>query len=482
MRRTSDALASIAAVAFLFTSFCPIDALHVTRAPPVRCSAVEERIDTIAEEKYVGAEFETQDTRFFGPMLSPLTWNRIARDKLRALVTDRQSEANFAWHATNSGGRIIFAKRSSLGNGMISVAQHGPWKCMTFDDVEQGIAYYAADDTPRPDVLGFQYLRVMAAAAMASRELALQADDTTQASAEADEAVLCVGLGTGALPGFLAHHFGEAGVRVEVVEIDPLVVDAARTALQCSFTGGSSGLALPAAPAPSSPSTYNVVLADAAAHVQRVLTEQRASRLLGRKRAGLRAIFLDAYNADGETPAHLLRPGFLRDCRDALAPGGVVVANLFNGATGSISRGAVQEFAAALEDAVGPVMSVAVPTQEESLVLIARPGEPMDRPGRQDLTAAARAAWAPVGLGNWAASLVRRPYWLETGGKSSVVAFEDGERGLVEYLPPPTTAGGAPPFDASDTPDELRVGSSAVDWVAGAGPPHGCPDDGCEFY
>ncbi len=38
--------------------------------------------------------------------------------------------------------------------------------------------------------------------------------------------VLCIGLGGGTLPLFLAHHF--PGMEIEVVEIDPVVIAAAR--------------------------------------------------------------------------------------------------------------------------------------------------------------------------------------------------------------------------------------------------------------
>ena len=41
--------------------------------------------------------------------------------------------------------------------------------------------------------------------------------------------VLCIGLGGGSLPLFLSHHF--PGMEVEVVEIDPAVIAAARTAM-----------------------------------------------------------------------------------------------------------------------------------------------------------------------------------------------------------------------------------------------------------
>jgi len=41
--------------------------------------------------------------------------------------------------------------------------------------------------------------------------------------------VLCIGLGGGSLPLFLSHHF--PGMDVEVVEIDSVVIEAARTAM-----------------------------------------------------------------------------------------------------------------------------------------------------------------------------------------------------------------------------------------------------------
>ena len=46
---------------------------------------------------------------------------------------------------------------------------------------------------------------------------------------------------------------------------------------------------------------------------------------------GLGTILLDAFDSKGETPAHLLQSAFLTDCYSALAPGGTLVTNLFNG-------------------------------------------------------------------------------------------------------------------------------------------------------
>ena len=54
----------------------------------------------------------------------------------------------------------------------------------------------------------------------------------------------------------------------------------------------------------------------------------------------------DAYDGEGAVPAHLSSPDFLADCAAVAAPGGVVVANLFNGVDGSEVRANVAAFAA----------------------------------------------------------------------------------------------------------------------------------------
>jgi hypothetical protein len=82
------------------------------------------------------------------------------------------------------------------------VNQHGPWRCLTTGgEVEQGLAYFDGA-TPQPQVLGYQYLRVMLAAALGFCALAPPGPPPA-----ADRPrYVCVGLGTGALPGYLAHH------------------------------------------------------------------------------------------------------------------------------------------------------------------------------------------------------------------------------------------------------------------------------------
>ena len=71
--------------------------------------------------------------------------------------------------------------------------QHGPWRCLTTGgEVEQGLAYFDGA-TPQPQVLGYQYLRVMLAAALGFCALAPPGPPPA-----ADRPrYVCVGLGTG---------------------------------------------------------------------------------------------------------------------------------------------------------------------------------------------------------------------------------------------------------------------------------------------
>jgi hypothetical protein len=131
---------------------------------------------------------------------------------------------------------------------------------------------------------------------------------------------------------------------------------------------------------------------------------------------------------------------------------------------------------AQLEEAVGPVMSVEVPEQEESLVLIAMPGQPHERPGQRDLQRQARAAWEAAGLGGAAARLVRRMHWVEVraaAGRES--GASDDDDGFVELVPPDSTVDGVP--TARPWSSQLRTSSSACEWMAGAGPPHGFDEE-----
>ena len=98
---------------------------------------------------------------------------------------------------------------------------------------------------------------------------------------------------------------------MEVVDNDESVVNAAESAHGLKLTRRGSGN--------SGHAGISVVLADAAAHVSDVETDS------------VNCILLDAYDAKGRVPTHLQAAPFLKDLGRCLAPGGTIIANLWNG-------------------------------------------------------------------------------------------------------------------------------------------------------
>ena len=428
----------------------------------------------------VGRKFQLEDSREYGP------WWRFLRLRSELQrVLDPKTEAGFAWHATNREGEVLFAQRSLDGNGIVRVNKHGPWRCLMFDEVEQGIAYMSKAGVSTPEVLGYQYLRTMAAAGLGF--LGLPGASAGPPCKQAQR-MLFVGLGTGALPGFFAHHL--PNVEVECVEIDPVVVNAARTELGCNFVTGDelSG---------AGKGTYRVVTGDAGSHLRGLaakrglakapfipfLSSSKNSAAASPSRrtaassapAELSAIFLDAFDGAGNIPAHLTRQGFLRDCEAALAPGGVLVCNVFNGRTGSKARRAIANFQRELERSVGPVATVPVLTQEESLVLVARKGRELPRPGRRDVRQGVLRSTGGSNLGIQASSLCSGLLWARSaergggsssssGGRSkgaSAAAADD----FLELVPPDSTANLVDAEAAEQLREKLQRGSSAYEWA-----------------
>jgi hypothetical protein len=218
-------------------------------------------------------------------------------------------------------------------------------------------------------------------------------------------------------------------------------------------------------------------VSDAGAHIRsRARKRQRAalSNLLGMKSAadsdallGISAIMLDAYDGAGGIPQHLTKPRFLRDCHAALADGGVVVANVFNGPSGSRSRAAIDLFVSQLEAAVGPVCTVPVISQPESLVLVARRGREQSRPSRTELMEGVRRSTGGGGLGIDAPALVSAMLWADCIGMESI----------VELIPPASTASVETASAAKALRAQLRPGSSACEWSRGGSDDEGGADE-----
>jgi len=111
--------------------------------------------------------------------------------------------------------------------------------------------------------------------------------------------VLMVGLGGGSVAKFVRHHMPE--VRVRVLEVDPQVVAIAR---QCFLV-------------PSDDPRFEVIVGDGA-------------EFMAREDVQADVIMVDGYDAESHVEALATRE-FYADCRARLAPGGVLVVNLWGG-------------------------------------------------------------------------------------------------------------------------------------------------------
>ncbi len=114
--------------------------------------------------------------------------------------------------------------------------------------------------------------------------------------------VLMIGLGGGSVAKFVRHHMPEVFVRV--LEIDPHVVAIAR---QCFLV-------------PENAPRFEIIVGDGAEYISR--EDVRAD-----------VIMVDGYDAESYVEA-LATKVFYSDCRARLAPGGMLVVNLWGG-TGS---------------------------------------------------------------------------------------------------------------------------------------------------
>jgi len=169
-----------------------------------------------------------------------------------------------------------------------------------------------------PDQLIFQYMRGLAAA------FALRPDP---------ERVLIVGLGGGTLPMFLRHHLPHA--RIDVVEIDPVVLDVAK--MDLGFREDAELV---------------VHIADGRKFIEESNTQWDV-------------IVLDAYGAD-DIPAHLATRPFYEAVRRRLAPGGLVAANVWSERANPKYKPMLRTF-----EAVFPEVHVIAPARSESRIVLA---------------------------------------------------------------------------------------------------------------
>jgi len=341
---------------------------------------------------------------------APARWFFTAAERaLDALDRDedraRSEAAYLEWDPADE--RAVF-ERASAVNGTVRVRAFGPWRSLRFNDVEQGLTYVvggAADASALP----FEYLRVMTAVATG----AVARGGVDLCARERMHAVkfLYVGLGAGAAPAFAKQKY--PACEVEVVELDPVVVEAARECLRVEFTTSERSVR-----ARGRQEVMNVVMGDCAEAMRDV------------ERGSVDVIFLDAFDGEGEIPEHVSGDVFLQSCHDALKDDGSVVLNMFNGIRGSRARESVREFARRLETRVGPVCSFPVIESPVNVVLSAtKRGQ--SRLTREEFVAATKSVESRADFAWSMHKLVEGAFWVDASGDEMMESVAGGKAGTV---------------------------------------------------
>ena len=178
--------------------------------------------------------------------------------------------------------RLIHSEKSLYRD--VLVYEDGNTRCLCFTKL-CAIGRQTCIDISKPDRLVFEYTQMMLGALYL---------------APAPRTILVVGLGGGTLPRTLARLLPDADI--DVVEIDPAVVDVA----QKYFGFRPDG-------------RIHLTVQDGRAYVR--------AALRGSKRYEL--VMLDAYEHQ-YIPEHMLTREFLAEVRSLLEPGGIVAANTFS--------------------------------------------------------------------------------------------------------------------------------------------------------
>ncbi len=243
-------------------------------------------------------------------------------------------------------GAVVFDARSRH-NGRVSVTAHAAaaapgaqWRVLRFNaDTRQSVALCAPQPgggvAARPEVLGMEYIRVIAAQALGLWRLrAGCADDDDDGNSRADAApprVLCVGGGGYSLPLFLAR-FLPPGAVLDVCEIDEAVADAAT---HMGVPAAAAALAPRAALRLHTRAAEEFLLPPgrgAVAGAGAGTGAEQAPAVAYPRDELYDIVVLDAFDGDNQMPAALLAPPFLAALAAALHPRrGAVLLNTHGG-------------------------------------------------------------------------------------------------------------------------------------------------------
>lgn len=181
-----------------------------------------------------------------------------------------------------SADKIIHRQKSLYRN--IVVQESGGQRCLIFA-VRKGDRNQTCMDMDEPEKIVFPYVRMTFAGLLVNPE---------------PRSILVIGLGGGTIPTVLAELFSE--VPMDVVEIDPAVVEVARQFFDYKERTG-----------------VTVHVQDARIYIKRAGLLQKQYDM----------IILDAFTGD-YIPEHLMTMEFLQETRTLLTESGVLVANTFS--------------------------------------------------------------------------------------------------------------------------------------------------------
>lgn len=365
------------------------------------------------------------------PQAPPPLWAQPGGKVLHRRRLSDRSEEGYSRLRAKTPLDCLHTEPSACGNGTVRVFACGPWRALCFDASEQGLSYCGEagrdagynDGAALPTVLAFEYTRTMAAAAAGFARLQRPAGGSSGR-------VLCVGLGSGTLPAFLAHH--SPATRVQVVELDPVVVRVVDEVLRVPFHRAASLAAATCAPR----GRFELLQAEGGAAL-----EELAAAVRRGEQEGVSSLFLDAFDAAAEVPSHMRAPPFLAAAWGCLAPDGLLIVNLFNGAPGSAIRKAMGRYAASLRAALpgAALFSLKILRQQANVVLVAaRPESALGRaaaagkpPLRVELEEAARAVALEQGWEFDAGELVQRMFVVRPDGAAEQGALLEAVPGRV---------------------------------------------------
>jgi len=200
-------------------------------------------------------------------------------------------------------GEIVFEEASSA-SGVVRVyeaqaAEGGSWRRLRFNDrTEQSVVLLSADKLPVTAALPFGYLKTLAAVGTCTAR-ALGRPEPPRA--------LCIGVGGGALPRWLA---GSLGATVDAVELDSAVLRAATMSMGLpadivSSESGATACAADAATGDRHADKLRVYCCDGIDFVRAV-----AARKVAGAAPTYDMAIIDVFDGSGDTPAAFISEEF----------------------------------------------------------------------------------------------------------------------------------------------------------------------------